>query len=68
MLNQTWYSIELSVEHYVEEFDKTLLFPLEEDVYWNGKDAEFQWVYGRQEKLHLIHAPNTVSAPIDEYL
>ena len=43
------------------ERNATMKFFLEEDVYW-AKEPEYgneywEWVYGRQEKFHLIRSP-----------
>ncbi|WYZ37103.1 hypothetical protein EsH8_II_000609 [Colletotrichum jinshuiense] len=51
-----WFSVELLVEHYVPERNRTLWFALEEDVYWAGEEKGWQWVYGRQEEFHLVKA------------
>lgn len=61
LLPQTYYSIELYAEHFVPEINGTLNFYQEEDVYWagvdeNGKDV-WEWVWGRQERFHLIRTP-----------
>lgn len=53
LLPDMYYSIELFAEHEVRP-NQTLRFFLEEDVYWDEKSESWEWVYGRQEKFHLI--------------
>ncbi|ATY62839.1 Xaa-Pro aminopeptidase family enzyme [Cordyceps militaris] len=60
LLANTWYSVELRADHFVPEFNATFSFPLEEDVYWSPEGG-FEWVYGRQERLHLIRPAGHVS-------
>ncbi|KXT04582.1 hypothetical protein AC578_8705 [Pseudocercospora eumusae] len=54
ILENMYYSIELFVEHFVEERNETLVFPLEEDVYWDRETRDWEWVFGRQEEFHLV--------------
>jgi len=55
LLNQTYYSVELFAELFVPERNGTMIFALEEDIYWVEGESEWAWVYGRQEKFHLVH-------------
>ncbi|KAL7621697.1 hypothetical protein AAE478_009024 [Parahypoxylon ruwenzoriense] len=57
LLKNTYYSIELFAEHFVPERNKTIVFPQEEDVYWDEVTNSWEWVYGRQEELLLIRTP-----------
>jgi hypothetical protein len=57
MLKHMYYSVELYAEHYVPERNATMKFFLEEDVYWQEGTESWEWVYGRQEKYHLIRSP-----------
>lgn len=54
LLEDMYYSIELFASHWVPELNASMNFFLEEDVYWDDKTKQFEWVYGRQEKFHLI--------------
>jgi hypothetical protein len=54
LLGNMYYSVELFVEVYVPERNETLIFPLEEDVYWSEETKGWEWVYGREESFHLI--------------
>jgi hypothetical protein len=64
LLSHTYYSVELYAEHYVPEYNATMKFYQEEDVYWNGeKDGKdvWDWVWAQQDKFHLIKTPATDS-------
>ncbi|SMQ47944.1 unnamed protein product [Zymoseptoria tritici ST99CH_3D7] len=54
LLENIYNSVELYAESWVPERNATLVFPLEEDVYWSEEKQSWEWVYARQEKYHLI--------------
>jgi hypothetical protein len=60
LIPNTFYSVELSVSHFVPERNSTLFFPLEEDVRFDDGQG-FHWVYGRQTEFHVIKTPKRTS-------
>jgi hypothetical protein len=62
LLSHTYYSVELYAEHFVEEYNATMNFYQEEDVYWKEKEGEkegWEWAWARQDEFHLIETPGT---------
>jgi len=57
LLDNTYYSIELYAEHFVPERNETMNFYLEEDVYWDDENKDWEWVWGRLEQFHLVRPP-----------
>lgn len=68
LLKNTYYSIELFAEHFVPERNRTIMFPQEEDVYWDDESNSWEWVYGRQDTLLLIRTPRKAGSDIQEEL
>jgi hypothetical protein len=58
ILPQTYYSVELSATHFVPEWNETVDFLQEEDVYWSDESGGWEWVRGRQEHFHIVHSQN----------
>jgi hypothetical protein len=54
LLDNTYYSVELYAEHFVQEKNVTMNFYQEEDIYWDDETKDWEWVYGRQEEFHVI--------------
>ncbi|KDQ64369.1 hypothetical protein JAAARDRAFT_52322 [Jaapia argillacea MUCL 33604] len=54
LLPETYYSIELYAYSFVPERNETLRFRLEENAYWVDEERGWEFVYGRQEMLHLV--------------
>ncbi|KAI0092206.1 hypothetical protein BDY19DRAFT_928839 [Irpex rosettiformis] len=54
ILPNTYYSIELYAYHFVPERNETLRFRVEENARWVSEKGGWQFVYGRQERFHLI--------------
>ena len=63
ILPNTYYSIELYAYSYVPERNETLRFRVEENAYWDAKTERWQFVFGRQERLHLVNATHPHTAP-----
>ncbi len=55
ILPNTYYSIELYAYHFVPERNETLRFRVEENVHWVDDERGWEFVYGRQERYHLIN-------------
>ncbi|KAI0700565.1 hypothetical protein BC835DRAFT_1532497 [Cytidiella melzeri] len=54
ILPNTYYSIELYAYHFVPERNETLRFRVEENARWVSEERGWEFVYGRQEKFHLV--------------
>ncbi|EJD53954.1 xaa-Pro aminopeptidase family enzyme [Auricularia subglabra TFB-10046 SS5] len=54
ILPNTYYSVELSASHFVEEWNTTIPFQQEEDVAWSDDTQRWEWVWGRQENFHIV--------------
>ncbi|EJF62397.1 hypothetical protein DICSQDRAFT_58784 [Dichomitus squalens LYAD-421 SS1] len=65
ILPNTYYSIELYAYHFVEERNETLRFRVEENVFWNATTEKWQFVYGRQERYHLVNATHPSSFQLE---
>ncbi|KAI0650544.1 hypothetical protein C8Q79DRAFT_998370 [Trametes meyenii] len=63
VLRNTYYSIELYAYSFVPERNETLRFRLEENACWDAETEGWKFVYGRQEKLHLINATRRTLNP-----
>lgn len=66
LLKNTYYSVELSIEHFVPEKNVTMDFYLEEDVHWVEDEKKWEWVYGRQEKFHLIRSKSSATFQVQD--
>ncbi|KAK8070373.1 hypothetical protein PG997_010576 [Apiospora hydei] len=64
LLKDTYYSIELYAEHFVPERNMTIKFPQEEDVFWNDEAGAWEWVYGQQTELILVHTKEEESEDV----
>ncbi len=63
ILPNTYYSIELYAYSFVPERNETLRFRVEENAYWDDGEGQWKFVYGRQERLHLVNATHPDPAP-----
>ncbi|MFN9299199.1 MAG: M24 family metallopeptidase [Acidobacteriota bacterium] len=54
LLPNTWFSIELSSQTPIAEWDKQILFVGMEEDAMVGPDGKIRWVLRRQENFHLI--------------
>ncbi|KAH9850778.1 hypothetical protein C2E23DRAFT_734399 [Lenzites betulinus] len=63
ILPNTYYSIELYAYSFVPERNETLRFRVEENAYWDEHEERWKFVYGRQERLHLINATHPSVPP-----
>ncbi|KAF9478181.1 hypothetical protein BDN70DRAFT_880354 [Pholiota conissans] len=60
ILPKTYYSIELYAYHFVPERNVTLRFLQEENVAWSEELQGWKFVYGRQEKFHLVDSRRSI--------
>ncbi|KAK7695373.1 hypothetical protein QCA50_000008 [Cerrena zonata] len=60
ILPNTFYSIELYAYHFVPERNETIRFRVEEDAYWVDDERGWEFVRGRQERLHLVNYTSPV--------
>jgi hypothetical protein len=67
LLPNTYYSLELYAEHFVEEKNATYNFMQEEDLYWDQSTQMWEYVWARQERFHLAtFAASPQTAFIDQ--
>lgn len=45
------------------EWNKSISFMQEEDVAWSHEKGGWDWVYGRQERFHLVWPKAVVKTP-----
>ena len=55
ILPNTYYSIELYAYHFVAERNETIRLRVEENAHWVDDERGWEFVYGRQERYHLIN-------------
>jgi hypothetical protein len=67
LLPNTYYSLELYAEHFVEEKNATYNFMQEEDLYWDQSTQMWEYVWARQERFHVAtFAASAQTAFVDQ--
>ncbi|KAF7792897.1 hypothetical protein EIP86_003998 [Pleurotus ostreatoroseus] len=63
ILPNTYYSIELYAYHFVPERNESIRFRVEENVHWVDDERGWKFVYGRQERYHLVNGTHFSNSP-----